>query len=202
MNTHSLSRRYWIGSALASCASMAAIGLAGAEAAAVPEGYTRPGPITERGLAPGLQAKVIHQGPNGETTYALIFAKGDEILSGLTEFAEARKLTAGYFSAIGALGHAQFGWFDSAKKAYRNIPIQHQVELISLIGNAGLLDGKPQIHAHGAVGFSDGQVRGGHLLQAFVWPTLELFFTALPATLIKKPDPETDLALFDLKATS
>jgi hypothetical protein len=37
---------------------------------------------------------------------------------------------------------------------------------------------------------------------AFVWPTLELFFTALPATLIKKHDPETDLAHFDLDATS
>jgi hypothetical protein len=181
---------------------MAAAGLAHAQAAADAEGYTRPGPVTARGLAPGLQAKVIHQGPNGETTYALIFGKGDEILSGLTEFAEARKLTAGYFSAIGALGRSKFGWFDSAKKAYRNIPIQQQAELISLIGDVGLVDGKPQIHAHGAVGLSDGEVRGGHLLQAFVWPTLELFFTALPATLIKKEDPQTDLDLFDLKATS
>jgi predicted DNA-binding protein with PD1-like motif len=121
-------------------------------------------------------------------------------MSGLTEFAEARKLTAGYFSAIGALEQAKFGWFDSAKKAYRNIPIRQQAELISLIGDVGLVDGKPQIHAHGAVGFSDGEVRGGHLLRAVVWPTLELFFTAFPETLIKKEDPETDLYLFDLKA--
>jgi uncharacterized protein len=202
MMKSSLSRRHWIGSALATCGLFAAGGLVHAETASVPEGYTRPGPVTERGLAPGLQAKVIHQGPTGETTYAVIFARGDEILSGLTEFAEARELTAGYFSAIGALQRAQFGWFDSAKKAYRDIPIQQQVELISLIGNVGMVDGKPQVHAHGAVGFPDGQVRGGHLLQAFVWPTLELFFTGLPATLVKKHDPETDLALFDLNATS
>jgi hypothetical protein len=69
-------------------------------------------------------------------------------------------------------------------------------------GNVGMVDGKPQVHAHGAVGFPDGQVHGGHLLHAFVWLTLELFFTALPATLIKKHDPETDPALFDLNATS
>src|SRR5215469_8183807 len=122
-------------------------------------------------------------------------------MSGLTEFAEARKLTAGYFSAIGALEHAKFGWFDGAKKAYRNIPVESQAELISLIGDVGLVNGKPQIHAHGAVGFSDGQVRGGHLLQAFAWPTLELFLTTFPATLIKKEDLATDLYLFDLKAT-
>lgn len=201
MNTLSLSRRRWIGSALASCASIAAAGFAGAETVAVPEGYTRPGPVTERGLAPGLQAKVIHQGPNGETTYALIFDKGDEVMSGLTEFAEARKLTAGYFSAIGALEHAKFGWFDGAKKAYRNIPVERQAELISLIGDVGLVNGKPQIHAHGAVGFSDGEVRGGHLLQAFVWPTLELFLTTFPVALIKKEDLATDLYLFDLSSS-
>src|SRR5262245_35313890 len=135
MNIHSLSRRHWIGSALASCASIAAAGFANAETIALPEGYTRPGSVIARGLAPGLQAKVIHQGSQGEMTYALIFAKGDEIFSGLTEFAEARQLTAGYFSAIGALEHAKFGWFDSAQKAFRNIPIQQQVELISLIGD-------------------------------------------------------------------
>ena len=91
------------------------------------------------------------------------------------------------------------GWFDSARKAYRDIPINQQVELISLIGDVGLVNGAPQIHAHGAVGLPDGEVRGGHLLQAIAWPTLEVFFTAHPTTLIKKHDEETDLFLFDLK---
>jgi hypothetical protein len=37
MNTPFLSRRRWIGSALASCASIAAAGFSGAETVAVPE---------------------------------------------------------------------------------------------------------------------------------------------------------------------
>jgi predicted DNA-binding protein with PD1-like motif len=130
----------------------------------------------------------------------MIFGKGDEVLSGLTEFAEREELTAGNFSAIGALSSARFGWFDAAEKAYRDISIDEQVELISLIGDVGVVNGAPQIHAHGAVGFSDGHMRGGHLLQAIAWPTLELFFTARPTTLSKKRDAETDLFLFDLKA--
>ena len=129
----------------------------------------------------------------------VIFAKGDEVMSGLTEFAERNKITAGHFTAIGALQSARFGWFDSARKAFRDIPINQQVELISLIGDVGLVNGAPQIHAHGAVGLPDGEVRGGHLLQAIAWPTLEVFFTAHPTTLIKKHDEETDLSLFDLK---
>jgi predicted DNA-binding protein with PD1-like motif len=71
--------------------------------------------------------------------------------------------------------------------------------MISLIGDVGVVNGAPQIHAHGAVGFPDGQVRGGHMLEAIVWPTLELFFTAYRAPLIKTHDAETNLFLFDLK---
>ena len=148
-----------------------------------------------------MQVRVITDNVNGEKTYAVIFAKGDEILSGLTEFAEREKLTSGIFTAIGALQSAQFGWFDRARKAYRDIPINEQeVELISLLGDVGLVNGAPQIHAHGAVGLRHGQVRGGHLLQAIAWPTVELFFTACPASLVKRHDDETDLFLFDLNA--
>jgi len=95
---------------------------------------------------------------------------------------------------------ARFGWFDRARKAYRDIPINEQVELISLIGDVGLVNGAPQIHAHGAVGFPDGQMRGGHLLEAIVWPTVEIFFTSCPIPLVKEHDVETDLSLFDLKS--
>jgi predicted DNA-binding protein with PD1-like motif len=198
----SISRRQWIGSGLATCGFIAAGGLGLAPAADVPalKGYTRPGPVTERGRAPGLQSRLISENPGGERTFAVVFAKGDEVLSGLTEFAARENLTAGYFTAIGALQKARFGWFDRAQKAYRHIPIKEQVELISLIGNVALVNGIPQIHAHGAVGFRDGQMRGGHLLEAIAWPTLELFFTACPSTLIKEHDDETDLSLFNLKA--
>jgi predicted DNA-binding protein with PD1-like motif len=71
--------------------------------------------------------------------------------------------------------------------------------MISFIGDVGVVNGAPQIHAHGAVGFPDGQVYGGHMLEAIVWPTLELFFTAYRTPLIKTHDVETNLFLFDLK---
>jgi len=197
----SQTRRQWISSNLAICGYLAAGGLVRAQSPdiPVPEGYTRPGPVTVRGKAPGLRARLVAEHLDGGKTYVVIFAKGDEILSGLTEFAERNKITAGHFAAIGALQSARFGWFDPAHKAYRDIPINQQVELISLIGDVGLVNGAPQIHTHGAVGLPDGEVRGGHLLQAVAWPTLELFFTTYSTTLIKKHDEETDLFLFDLK---
>jgi uncharacterized protein len=195
-----VSRRQWLGSGLATCGYLAAGGLASGQTAdgSAPAGYTRAGGVTGHGRAPKMQARVVSQLPNGEKTYAVIFGKGDEVFSGLTEFAEREKIGAGHFTGIGALHSALFGWFDQAHKAYRDIPINQQVELISLIGDVGLVNGAPQIHTHGAVGLPDGVVRGGHLLQAFVWPTLEVFFTALPHSLAKKHDDETGLDVFDL----
>jgi hypothetical protein len=111
---HQLSRRRWIGSALATCGGVAVSGLTlGQEVGKMaPEGYTKPGPVADLNLAPGLQIRKVSEHPNGEVTYALIFGKRDEVLSGLTAFATQQKITAGYFTAIGALQRAKFGWFD------------------------------------------------------------------------------------------
>jgi hypothetical protein len=195
-----LSRRQWLRSGLAACGYLAAGGLslARARVSALPNGYSRPEGIADLHRAPGLEARLVSEHSDGGKTYALVFAKGDEIMSGLTEFAAREKLVGGHFSAIGALEHARFGWFDRARKAFREIPIDEQVEMISLIGDVGLVNGSPAIHAHGAVAFPDGHVRGGHILEAVAWPTMELFFTAYAAPLVKEHDDETNLFLFNL----
>ena len=66
--------------------------------------------------------------------------------------------------------------------------INQQSEVVSLIGNISLLDNKPVVHAHFAVGLSDGKVEGGHMIEAYVSPTLELFITVEPTPLYKHFD--------------
>ncbi len=164
----------------------------------LPSDYIRPGPVTARGSAPALKSQLLSRG--NARTYAIVFGKDDEFMAGLTEFAENNHFSASHFTAIGAFHEALFGWFDGEKKAYRKIPITDQVEVASLIGDIGLVNGKPAVHAHAVVGFPDGTTRGGHIISATVWPTLELFLTDEPATLVKEEDPETDLFLFDPKS--
>ena len=60
--------------------------------------------------------------------------------------------------------------------------------------------GEPKIHAHVVVGRVDGEARGGHLLEAHVWPTLEVVLVESPRHLRKRHDPETGLALIDPSA--
>ena len=120
-------------------------------------------------------------------------------MAGLTEFAENNKLKASHFSAIGAFREALFGWFDG-KKSLQKIPISQQVEVISLIGDIGLVNGKPVVHAHGVISSENGTTRGGHIVSATVWPTLELFLTDVPQSLVKQEDPSTGLFLFHPKS--
>jgi hypothetical protein len=47
------------------------------------------------------------------------------------------------------------------------------------------------------VGFGDGTAHGGHLLQAHVWPTLEVIVTSYPRPLYKKFDSEKGIAVID-----
>ncbi|HEV8685959.1 MAG TPA: hypothetical protein VGQ84_01695 [Gaiellaceae bacterium] len=47
------------------------------------------------------------------------------------------------------------------------------------------------------VGLRDGRTRGGHLLEAHVWSTLEVILDESPEHLRKRSDAETGLALID-----
>jgi predicted DNA-binding protein with PD1-like motif len=56
------------------------------------------------------------------------------------------------------------------------------------------------VHAHGVVGLEDGTTRGGHIISATVWPTLEWFLTDEPGSLVKEEDPATGLLAASLVA--
>lgn len=128
----------------------------------------------------------------------LIFETGDEVVSLLTDFAKKERISAAHFTAIGAFSDAAVGYFDLQKKDYVNNPVDEQVEVVSLIGDIALDDGKPKVHAHVVVGKSDGSTMGGHLLKAHVRPTLELVLHDTGESLQRKFDAQSGLALIDL----
>ncbi len=147
-----------------------------------------------------MKSKLISE--NGaEKTYAIILDTGDEVKKSLLDFAHEKNLTASNFKAIGAFERAMFGYFDFSKKEYEKIPVNEQVEVLSLIGDFALDEkGAVQLHAHCVVGKRDGTAHGGHLLEAFVRPTLEIILTESPAGLKKTFRPEFGIVLIDLDA--
>jgi uncharacterized protein len=135
-------------------------------------------------------------------TFVLVLATGDEAIETLTAFAAEQRLGGSHFTAIGAFSRAVIAYFDWPSKQYRHIRLDEQVEVLSLIGDITLENGKPKVHAHVVVGNADGTARGGHLVQATVRPTLEVVTTELPRHLVRRFDPESGLALIDLSKHS
>jgi uncharacterized protein len=137
----------------------------------------------------------------GEKAYAVIFDKGDEVIAGLQTFADAHDVATYTIVGIGAFSGVTLGYFDRERKDYKKIPLHEQVEVLSLVGNIARAGDKPKVHAHVVVGKADGTAWGGHILAAHVWPTLEVIITEAPAHLRRTTDPETGLALIDVRAS-
>lgn len=158
--------------------------------------YVAPSDAVPRGKAPKMQVQLLSREAQAQQ-YAVILYQGDEAFSGLQEFAEKYHVTSAHFTAIGAVSSATLGWFDPQRKMYKKIPIQGQHEVIGMSGDIALYQGKPVIHTHMVVGSPDGTARCGHLLDAYVSPTLEVMVTVDPIAMHKRFDPETDLTLID-----
>jgi len=143
-----------------------------------------------------MQSKVLNE--SAELTIAVVFDSGEEVAEGLQKLAGELNLTAARFTGIGALSRAILGFFDPEKREYREIKIDEQVEVLSMIGNFAMEDSQKKVHAHMVVGKSDGTAHGGHLLQAWVRPTLELLIIESPNFLARKMNSSIGLPLIDL----
>ncbi len=148
------------------------------------------------GRAPHMQFKLVKDTPD-EKVYGLVFLKGDEALSGLTDFAIAHNIREAHFTGIGAVSSATTAWIDLDKKLYHPTVTSQQVEVLSLIGDIAAFQGKPIVHMHAILGRRDGTTVGGHVWELNVNPTLEVFVTANTIPLKKKPDEASGMKFID-----
>ena len=164
------------------------------------EEYVKPGQVIEKNKAPAMKYKLISS--SGKTkTYLVVLYRGDDILSGMTEFAEKLNITFAHFNGVGAISSGRLGSYDRDKQMYHIIPIKGQAEITSFIGNIAVYNGKPVVHVHMSVSQSDGTMRGGHLFNAIVWPTLEIIVTVEPMPVYKKKEDDTGFVLTDPELT-
>src|SRR5712671_2367759 len=158
--------------------------------------YVAPPDAGPKGKAPRMKVQLLNPGEPTKQ-YAVIFYQGDEAFSGLLEFAQKYHVTSAHFTAIGAVNGAMLGWFDPQRKMYKKIPINGQHEVIGMSGDIALYQGKSVVPTHMIVGAPDGTTRAGHVLAAYVSPTLEVMVTVDPVAMQKRFDPATDLTLID-----
>lgn len=142
-----------------------------------------------------MNCKLLHQA-GGQRTFALILETGEETAEAVLAFARKEQLGAAQITGIGAFERVMLKYFDWEAKDYRDIPVNEQVEVASLIGDIGIgPDDAPALHIHLVVGKRDGTAMAGHLGSGHVRPTLELLVTESPSHLCRRPDPDTGLNL-------
>ena len=93
----------------------------------------------------------------------LTLATGDYINRTFEIFAEFKGLGCTWLNGIGALENPEIGYYSIVDKSYYRKQFIGEYELISLIGNISLKEGKTFAHTH--ITFSDKEYRvfGGHL---------------------------------------
>jgi uncharacterized protein len=131
-------------------------------------------------------------------TYVLVCEPGEEAFGALEQLARDEHLEAAHLSGLGGFESATVGWFDRQRKDFRRIQVDEPTEVLSLVGDVAEGPDGPSLNVHVVLGLADGTTRGGHLLEARVWPTLEVMARETPAELRRVPHPEIGLALIDL----
>lgn len=133
----------------------------------------------------------------GSRRFVLVFSTGDSFNDVILRFAEEHAIKSAQLSGIGGFRQVTLAYFDWNTKHYNPIPIHEQVELVALNGNLTQYEDKPRLHAHVVIGKSDGSSWAGHLLDAVVRPTAEIFLYETPVTLRRLMDQESRLPLID-----
>ncbi|HEY5212280.1 MAG TPA: DUF296 domain-containing protein [Acidobacteriaceae bacterium] len=178
--------------------SSAAIAQAATAAQTVDDPFISTSWPVPTGKAPGMEVKLVKDSP-AEKVYVVIFHKGDEALSGLTDFTIEHKVEDAHFTGIGAVSGAALAWLDVPKKIYHRIAVTEQAEVLSLIGDVATFNGKPVVHMHAVLGRHDRSTVGGHVFELHVNPTLEVFTTVNTTPLKKRPDDASGMKLIDPK---
>src|SRR4051795_4414342 len=133
-----------------------------------------------------MRSKLLNADP--PITYAVVLDTGDEVIGELGKFVREQEVEAASLTAIGAFSRAVIGYFEWETKQYKKIPVDQQVEVLSLLGDVAVGDQGPTLHLHTVLGKADGSVVGGHLIEAYVRPTLEVILIQPPSYLSWTPE--------------
>ena len=124
--------------------------------------------------------------------------RGEEILVSVKSICEKENIKLASISALGAVDHVIVGLYKVAEKEYVPNTFDGEMEMTSLTGNVTTKDGEVYLHMHADFADGDGNVFGGHLNEAIISGTCELFIHTLNGTVGRKLDEVTGLNILDL----
>ena len=131
--------------------------------------------------------------------WMLRLTEGEDLFRELEGFASAQAIrAAAIVSGIGMLREATVGFWDG--RTYNPKTMPGGMELVGLHGSIAIVDGKPSVHLHAALGGPSHALEGGHLLRAVVGVVGEVFIESFPGKTFGRPLVESvGLRVLDLE---
>lgn len=124
--------------------------------------------------------------------------RGEEIVQSIKAICNKENVGLASITALGAVDHVVVGIYHVVEKKYYSNTFDGEMEITSLIGNVTTKDDEVYLHLHANFADADGHVIGGHLNEAVVSATCELFIHTIEGTVGRQPDEFTGLNLFDM----
>lgn len=114
----------------------------------------------------------------GSTVFVRI-DRGERVVESLYRVCEQEQVLLGAISGLGAVDEAEVGLYEVEKKYFNPILLKGEREMTSVNGNVTVKDGKPYLHLHATFADQSGNVCGGHLREAKISATAEIFIEIL-----------------------
>ncbi len=130
--------------------------------------------------------------------YIVRLETGEPAIETLTAFLKAEGIKFADVSAAGAVQWARLGFWNPDTHTYEYHDFPEQMEVVSFQGDASLKGTEPFLHLHGVFSRRDYTTVGGHIVEARVFPTLEVWLRAETTAVRRVLDPATGLDLLDL----
>jgi predicted DNA-binding protein with PD1-like motif len=125
--------------------------------------------------------------------YLLRLDDGEEVIATLTKFAADQNIQGGILTGMGAFASASIGIYNPPNNNYIAKSFREKLDVGYMTGNIayGEETDEPFVHCHVTV--SDGlfATYSGHLFEAVVMITLEIYLKTFKEKLIRKKDPQT-----------
>lgn len=124
-------------------------------------------------------------------------AHGSDLLEALTAICVEQGIQLGRLEALGAVQKARIGFYNQQTREYEFLELDQELEILKVVGNVSLKDGKTMVHAHITLGDNEGKAYGGHLAPGTVVFACEYVIQELVGEPLERGfDEETGLPLW------
>jgi len=128
--------------------------------------------------------------------FLLRVPEGANLPDFINEFAGKEGIKTAIVKGIGSLRDPVVGYYSEETGNYKRIELFGTFELLTLLGNVSIKDGRPFAHLHVTLGNANGDVFGGHLIKGEVF-VAELYVQELLGEPLVRRDRGNNLSLWD-----